>query len=174
MPTNNLCDRTRTLHGWQITLTQPASNVSSNTFQYNIVRVAGFPTSRQISNILICLCPNITNEERTALLASCSYTVFYDNCSSKTLNKCFVQNIITPPEANPAECRGLKFDNIPSGKGKVEQTRIVLNFTLKEALPIGPVNIGFKAGLSATSGVWEGICGPVCEPIIPSTRGIML
>lgn len=174
MPTNSSCDRTQTLHGWEISLVQPAGNIPSSTFQYSIVRQAGFPTSRQISNILICLCPDITNAERLALLKSCSYSVYYDDNSSETFNDCYIENTITPPAANPAECRGLKFDDIPSGSGDTEQTQVVLNFTLTETLPVGPVRIGLKAGPSDTSGVWENICGPVCEPVpAPPTRGIM-
>lgn len=175
MPTNNLCKKSKVLHGWRIRLVNPIGNAPSKIFQYSIIRVQGFPTSRQISNILICLCPDITDAERTALLESCSYTVYYNDGSCKELSDCFIKNTIEPPASNPVGCKGLKFDDIPHGEGHVEQTQIVLNFTLTEPLPIGSVNIGLKAGPSPTSGVWGNICGPVCKPVpVLPTRGIML
>ena len=175
MPVNNSCDRTQTLHGWEITLVKPINNKPSNIFQYKVVRKTRFPKSRQISNILICLCPDITDAERKALLNSCSCLVYYADRSCKKLCDCFIQNTIAPYAANPARCKGLKFNNIPSKGGGAEQTRIVLTFTLTEALPVGPVKIGFKAGRSETCDVWKNICGPVCEPIpVLPTRGIML
>lgn len=175
MPINNLCNRTQVLHGWRISLVQPVGNVPSNTFQYSIVRAEGCPTSSEIGNILICLCPDIIDAERTALLDSCSGVVFYDDNTFEPFTSCGIENDPESSEPNPAECKGLKFDDIPSGEGDVEQTQIVLNFTLTEVLSVGPVRIGFSAGSSDTSGVWENICGPVCEPIpVLPTRGIML
>lgn len=176
MPINSSCDRTQTLHGWEITLIHPmsTSGVSSKVFQYDIVRVEDSSTSEQIDNILICLCPDITDKEREGLLSSCCYTVYYDNGICNTISDCSIDNTVPPPDVNPAECKGLRFNNIPPGEGDAEQTHILVNLVLTEALSVGPVDIGFKAGPSATSGVWEGICGPICRPVIPPTRGIIL
>lgn len=167
MPNN--CNVTSpVVNGWQISLTSPSPAVPSNTFQYTITRIPPFSNSQQLSNIRICLCPDISDSERTALLASCSYTVFFQSGPPITSDDCFIANTPPIPNENPAACKGLKFDNIPSGTTITgEQIAVILNFTLTRSLPIGPVDIGFKAGNS--SGIWLDVCGPVCE-----TRGLIV
>ena len=161
-------------NGWQVELLVPVTNDPSTTFQYELTRIEGV-TSREMSNIRLCLCPGISDEDRVDLLESCSYTVFFDDgtflvCPGGSC--CFIDNQIPNPQSNPAACEGLKFDNIPSGEGDVEQERIILDFTLTRPLPIGPVSLGLKAG--NISAVATGVCGPVCDSIIPPTRGIVL
>lgn len=173
----NGCERSVNAgNGWLVSLILPPTNDPATTFQYELTRVEG-EDSQEMSNIRLCLCPGISDEEREALLESCSYTVFFEDgsmegCTGPSETCCFIDNRIPNPNENPAACEGLKFDNIPSGEGDNEQERIVLNFTLTSALPIGPVSIGLSAG--NTSGVAIGICGPVCDSIIPPTRGIIL
>ncbi|MDR7871346.1 MAG: hypothetical protein RIN55_10820 [Tissierellaceae bacterium] len=171
----NGCERTVDAgNGWLVTLITPATNVPSTTFQYELTRIEG-ETSQQMSNVRICLCPGISDEDREDLLQSCSYTVFFDDGTSLVCSGgscCFIDNTIPNENENPAACEGLKFDGIPSGTGDVEQERIVLNFTLTQALPIGPVSIGLKAG--NLSAVATGVCGPVCNNVVPPTRGIIL
>lgn len=176
MPINDSCDSNQILHGWEISLVYPisASDVPSSVFQYDIVKREDPPASEQISNVLVCLCPDITDAARTALLKSCSATVSYDDGSTQSLSNCFVENTIESPDINPATCKGVMFDNIPPGEGGVEQTHIFLSLAFTKALPVGPINIGFKTDSSTLSGVFEGICGPICVPVIPTTRGIML
>ncbi|GIM28041.1 hypothetical protein CPJCM30710_07070 [Clostridium polyendosporum] len=169
---SNGCNVTDMVNGWEIELTVPAPIGPSNIFQYTITRIEPYSDSRELSNIRICLCPNISDNDRTALLASCSYTVFFEDDSSITSEDCFIDNTIPNPNENPAACKGLKFDNIPSGDEETgEQTRVVLNFTLTRQLPIGPVDIGFKAGAGPEdrSGIWQDVCGPVCK-----TRGLIV
>lgn len=171
----NACDRiVNAGNGWQVALIVPATNIPSTTFQYELTRIEGV-TSQEMSNIRICLCPGISDEDREDLLESCSYTVFFEDgtssvCSAPGESCCFIDNQIPNPNSNPAACEGLKFDNIPSGE-EAEQERIVLNFAFNEPLPIGPVSMGLKAGI--TSAVATGVCGPVCDSIIPPTRGII-
>lgn len=173
----NGCNRTVNAgNGWQVTLISPATNIPSTTFQYELTRIE-VVTSQEMSNIRICLCPGISDEEREDLLLSCSYSVSFDDgssagCSGPNEDCCFIDNRIPNPNENPAACEGLKFDNIPSGEGGVEQESIVLNFTLTRALPIGPVSIGLSAGIM--SAVATGVCGPICDTVIPPTRGIIL
>lgn len=172
----NGCERTVNAgNGWEVALIVPATNTPSTTFQYELTRITGV-TSREMSNIRICLCPGISDEDREDLLASCSYTVTFDNGSTSGCTGpgscCFIDNQIPNPNSNPAACEGLKFDNIPSGAGGVEQESIDLFFTLTRPLPIGPVSMGLKAG--NISAVATGLCGPVCDNIIPPTRGIIL
>ncbi|NLM03780.1 MAG: hypothetical protein GX214_02035 [Clostridiales bacterium] len=172
MPCNRIVDAG---NGWQIALISPAINVPSTTFQYELTRIVG-EDSEEISNVRICLCPGILDEERTGLLENCSYTVFYEqgtaSCEGPNQMCCSIDNSIPDPDENPAACEGLKFDNIPSGIGDNEQTRILSNFTLTRPLPIGQVSMGLKAG--NTSAVATGVCGPVCDNIIPPTRSIIL
>ena len=173
----NGCERTVNAgNGWQVTLISPVTNTPSTTFQYELTRIEGV-TSRQMSNVRICLCPGISDDDREDLLVSCSYTVFFDDdstesCSGPNEECCFIDNRIPNPNENPAACEGLKFDNIPSGSGGVEQERIILNLTLSMPLPVGPVSIGLAAG--NLPAVATGVCGPVCDNIIPPTRGIIL
>ncbi len=173
----NDCNRTVNAgNGWQVTLVAPATNTPSTTFQYELTRVEGV-TSREMSNVRICLCPGISDDDREDLLVSCSYTVFFDDesrvsCSGPNEGCCFIDNQIPNPNSNPAACKGLKFDNIPSGTGGAEQQSIFLNFIFTRPLPIGPVSIGLKAG--NISAVATEVCGPVCDSIIPPTRGIIL
>ncbi len=174
----NGCLLSQTLQGWQIQLVVPADiTQSANVFQYVITRVDP-QASQQLSNIRICLCPGISDEERTNLLQSCSYTVTFDDPDSTTIvsQDCFIDNRFPNPNENPAACKGLKFNNIPSGDDPdlnlppgTEQVSVTLNFTLTQLLPIGLVDIGFKAGDSG--GIWTGICGPICEVV---TRGVIL
>ncbi|MDR5658407.1 hypothetical protein RH915_02785 [Serpentinicella sp. ANB-PHB4] len=171
----NSCDRiVQTDIGWQVKLLEPQeSATTATTFVYELTRVNN---SRQMSNIRICICPEISDADRLALLASCSLEVYFDNntefdCSGPNEDCCFIDNIIPRPAENPAACKGLKFDNIPSGEGDVEQERIILTLTLTQPLPIGPVTMGLKAGIDNDTPL---ICGPVCEEIIPPTRSIIL
>lgn len=162
-------------NGWQVALILPATNVPATTFQYELTRIEG-ETSQEMSNVRICLCPGISDEDREDLLESCSYTVFFEEgstgCEGPSGSCCFIDNRIPNPNENPAACEGLKFDNIPSGIGDNEQVSILLNFTLTRPLPIGGVSMGLKAG--NTSAVATGVCGPICDTIIPPTRGIIL
>ncbi|MCT4621099.1 MAG: hypothetical protein N4A62_17140 [Marinisporobacter sp.] len=164
------------LKGWRIKLTTPpASATESDHFIYEIVREprdaqGKFPNSQQMSNILICLCS--TEEEVTALLdtANSSYTVFFED-SSSTVSTDVVVNKNLNPNANPAACIGIKFDNIPSGPDNNEQNKLVLDLRLTKSVLIGSVRIGFKAGNS--SDIWMNVCGPLCQVPTPS-RGILL
>lgn len=173
----NGCDRVVNAgNGWQVALTTPVTDDPSDTFQYVLTRIEG-ETSQEMSNVRICLCAGISDEDRVDLLRSCSHRVIFEDgsserCTGPDVNCCFIDNRIPNPNENPAACEGLKFDNIPSGMGENEQEQIILNFTLTRALPIGPISMGLKAGNN--SAVATNLCGPICDNVIPPTRGIIL
>lgn len=163
---NGECFNSDFENGWRIELSQPTDILTPATvFQYVIDREETIVDSKQLSNIRICFCEDLLDQ-----LESCSYIVYFDDGTSIESTDCFIDPEFPNENENPAPCPGLKFDNIPSVEGK-EQVGLVLNFTLLNPAPIGPVTIGFKAGQTG-SGLWEGVCGPVCENGV--TRGVIL
>src|SRR5690554_2844440 len=110
----NGCERTVIAeNGWQVALVEPAINDPATNFVYELTRNGG---SGQISNIRICICPDISDVARTSLLQSCSYEVYYTEgdpfiCEGPNMICCLIDNTIPNPNENPAACKGLKFDN---------------------------------------------------------------
>lgn len=169
----NGCLRNNTINNWQIeVLEPPIGAISSSTYRYRATRIG---TANDASNILVCLCPGdqLTDEERIALLESCQWTAISTSGQETREGSSEYCDVNNNPNANanPALCEGIMFTGFPDKINEKPVDEIIIEFTLTEELAVGPINIGLKAGNPGSSGIWEEICGPICD-VVPPTRGI--
>jgi len=129
---------------------------TTRKFIYEITPVGSPP--RDISNILVCLCPDAYVEN------SCELTVTdsaQPTCEFETNPNA---------EGNPVKCQGIKFEGL--GDNKETGDMITISFLVDDQLvTVKPIEIGYKA--ATFDFIWE-VCGPSCniQPVKKRKRGI--
>lgn len=163
----NVCERTQIVKFRKIELVQPPPNTQQAVYFKYIITPEPNTNLTNISNIRLSFCPNSSDAIRENFFDRCSWRVtFNDNTTQDSGDgDCFLDNTFPNSQENPANCKGVKFGNLPSGN----VTMIELFLLLKHPLPVGSVDIGFKAG-NTDSGIWEGVFGPLFQ----TSRGLKI
>lgn len=165
------CMTTCTAGGWTITIMNPQFGVqSTTTFEYRLDR-GNSNRIPDMSNVRICLCPTLSEEELNALIN------FEETGCIVTFESGEQEFCTTDPEiskdnqGNPLCCGrdvfGLQFEDFPQ-RGNDRQDFIDIKIVFNEPVEVLVGSIGFGAG--GVREIWDYLCAvpgcPVESPVV--------
>lgn len=152
---------------WSITVLNPNPALESATvFQYRLDNID--EAGQDMSNIRICLCPELDREELEALIASVECVVTFEDGTQ--MSGCIFE-VSGNNEGNPLECEnfGLQISGFATDE-ELKQDFIDITITFNQPVEVLEGDVGYASGQERL--IWPDVCAVPGCPVI--TRGILV